>query len=139
MARRPSAVFSPLLGHVTCRRSVAGVCALVAWLSAGVGAHAAEPDPWFGRDKAEHYSVSLMLAADGYAGMTACSERPAIRAVGGGGFALLAGITKEIYDESTGRRFSWRDLTWDALGTATGTLVALLIDRYFSTSPGRHP
>jgi putative lipoprotein len=86
-----------------------------------------------------HYSVSLMLAADGYTVASAATERPARRALWGSAFSLSAGLAKEIRDEAIGRTFSWRDLTWDALGAATGTTVAWLIDRYLLTSPRRAP
>ena len=108
-------------------------------LAARVSAQTQPPDRWWARDKAMHYSVSLMLAADGYAVASANTERPAWRALWGSAFSLSAGLAKEIHDEAIGRVFSWRDLTWDALGTATGTTVAWLIDRYLLKSPRRVP
>jgi uncharacterized protein YfiM (DUF2279 family) len=39
-----------------------------------------------------------------------------------------AGIGKEVYDLSGRGQASWRDLTWDAVGVATGLGVALLLD-----------
>jgi putative lipoprotein len=123
----------------TFRQFVVGALALSVLLAGAVPAAAREPDKWLARDKAEHYSVSLMLGADGYAAMTAFSDRPAIRAAFGASFALSAGIAKELYDQSIGRQLSWRDLTWDALGTATGTIVAWLAHRYLYMSPRRHP
>jgi putative lipoprotein len=95
------------------------------------------PDRWWARDKAMHYSVSVMLAADGYTVASAHTESPAWRALWGAAFSLSAGFAKEFHDESIGRPFSWRDLTWDTLGTATGTTVAWLIDRYLLRSPRR--
>jgi putative lipoprotein len=95
------------------------------------------PDRWWARDKAMHYSVSIMLAADGYTVASAATEHPAWRALWGSAFSLSAGLAKELHDQSIGRPFSWRDLTWDALGTATGTTVAWLIDRYLLMSPRR--
>jgi putative lipoprotein len=121
------------------RPFLAGALVLSVLLAGAAPAAAREPDKWFARDKAEHYSVSLMLGADGYAAMTAFSDRTAIRAAFGASFALSAGIAKELYDQSIGRQLSWRDLTWDALGTATGTIVAWLALRYLYTSPRRHP
>jgi len=96
----------------------------------GASAQAKTPDEWWARDKAMHYSVSVMLAADSYNVASAYTEQPAMRALWGAALPLSAGLAKEIYDEAIGRALSWRDLAWDALGTATGTTVAWLFDRY---------
>jgi putative lipoprotein len=93
-------------------------------------ARAADPDPWFGRDKALHFGASFTLAAGGYAGAALLTDRTPVRAATGVGLALSAGIAKEVYDRYAGGDPSWRDLTWDVMGTATGVLVAWLIDRY---------
>ena len=103
---------------------------LVASLVARPAAQAAEPDPWFGRDKAMHFSVSFALAGNAYADSSAFTKRASIRVLSGVGVGLAAGIAKELADQYGGRGLSWRDLTWDAVGTATGTLVAWLVDRY---------
>ncbi len=100
-------------------------------------ASAQPPDRWWARDKAMHYSVSVMLAADGYTVASSVTERPAARALLGSAFSLSLGLAKELYDQSIGRRMSYRDLTWDALGTATGTTVAWLVDRYLLENPRR--
>lgn len=93
-------------------------------------ATAADSDPWFGRDKALHFGATSVLAGGGYAGTALLSERTGVRAAGGACLAMGAGIAKEVYDRYSGGDASWRDLTWDAVGTATGVLVAWLIDRY---------
>jgi putative lipoprotein len=93
-------------------------------------ARATEADPWFGRDKALHFGATFTLASGGYAGTALLTERPAVRAAAGAGLGLGAGIAKEVYDRYAGGDPSWRDLTWDAMGTATGVLVAWLVDRY---------
>jgi uncharacterized protein YfiM (DUF2279 family) len=48
----------------------------------------------------------------------------------GAALGLGAGVAKELFDLHTGGDPSWRDLAWDALGTATGLLVAYLVDLY---------
>jgi putative lipoprotein len=93
-------------------------------------ARAAEPDPWLGRDKALHFGATFALAGGGYAGTALVSPRPSVRAAAGAGLGLSAGIAKEVYDRCAGGDASWRDLTWDVVGTATGVLVAWLLDRY---------
>ena len=91
---------------------------------------AADPDPWFGRDKALHFGATFTLASGGYAGTALLSERQSVRVAAGAGLAMTAGIGKEIYDRYAGGDASFRDLTWDVVGTATGVLVAWLLDRY---------
>jgi len=132
MARVPEPLTSPtiLKGCAPFRRTLAASLALAVSLLASPRAQAADPDPWFGRDKAMHFSVSFALAGDGYAGAAGASKRTSVRLVAGAGIAFSAGIAKEVCDRSSGGDASWRDLTWDAVGTATGTLVAWLVDRY---------
>jgi putative lipoprotein len=116
--------------HAALRRAVAVLLAVALSLALVPDAAAADPDPWFGRDKALHFSVSSVLAGGGYVGAAAFSERTGVRVATGAGLALSAGIAKEAYDRYSGGDASWRDLTWDAVGTATGLLVAWLLDRY---------
>jgi putative lipoprotein len=126
--------FSPshvsLSGCTIFRRSLAVALAVAVFLMARPSAQAAEPDPWFGRDKVMHLSVSFALSGTSYATAAGVSKRTSVRVLAGAGVALSAGIAKELYDRSSGGDASWRDLTWDAIGTATGTLVAWLVDRY---------
>jgi putative lipoprotein len=92
-------------------------------------ARADDADPWFGRDKALHFSASAVIASGGYglSRLVFDDRRPCLLI--GGGLAAAAGIGKELYDLSGHGDASFRDLTWDAIGTATGLLVAWLVDR----------
>jgi putative lipoprotein len=111
-------------------RGLAGLLALALFLALVPKARAAAPDPWFGRDKALHFGATFTLASGGYAGTALFSERQGVRAAAGAGLGLGAGIAKEIYDRYAGGDASFRDLTWDVAGTATGVLVSYLLDRY---------
>lgn len=99
---------------------------------------ASESDPWFGQDKALHFSATALLACDGYATAAVFSKRESVRLAAGAGVALAAGTAKEVYDRYAGGDASMRDLAWDAVGAATGSLVSSfassfvswLIDRY---------
>jgi putative lipoprotein len=87
-------------------------------------------DPWFGRDKALHFGASAGIALTAY-GTTALFTADEGHRLGVGATAALGtGIAKEIADRYTGGDPSLRDLTWDVVGTATGVLVAWLIDRF---------
>jgi putative lipoprotein len=91
---------------------------------------AADRDPWLGQDKALHFSACLMVAGDGYAGASLFTKREAMRMSTGAGIALATGAAKEVYDRYSGGDASLRDLTWDVVGAATGTVLSWLVDRY---------
>jgi len=91
-------------------------------------ARAADPDPWLGADKWQHFGVSSALAAGGYGVGAAYGWSTGGRLMLGGGVALAAGVGKELWDLGGGGTASWRDLTWDVAGTATGLMTAWLVD-----------
>jgi putative lipoprotein len=83
-------------------------------------AHVAQ-DNWTGKDKAEHFLSSAVLAAAG-------SEISQHQHRGRGQnlrfgflFSLSFGAGKELYDSrSSGSGWSWKDLSYDVAGAATG-------------------
>ena len=109
-------------------RPIVGALALLAILLAAAPAQAAQEDPWWGQDKALHFGVSAGLGAGGYGLSSLVLEPRWQRATAGAGFSLSLGIGKEVYDAAYGGDPSWKDLTWDVIGTAVGVGVALLID-----------
>src|SRR5215831_6398416 len=117
---------------------LAGVAAL---LSSPKKAFAA--DEWFGSDKALHFGFSVALSGGGYAASTLVFDRRWQRATTGAVFSLSLGAAKELYDLSGHGDASWKDFTWDVVGTAVGTGIALLVDFAISGSgrvePSGHP
>ncbi len=91
----------------------------------------ADPDPWFGSDKALHFGFSSGLAIAGYGAATTFSDSPVVRVAYGASVALLAGIGKELWDASGNGNASLKDFTWDVLGTAVGVTICWAIDRLF--------
>ena len=90
---------------------------------------AADTDPWFGRDKALHFGVSGLISSNGYlATRLANGSRPLAFGIGAG-TAIAIGAAKELYDLSGRGDPSWKDFTWDVVGTGTGLLVAWAFDR----------
>ena len=87
-----------------------------------------DPDPWFGRDKALHFAASASIAAVTYGGASLATDDRPTRLVVSASVALGAGILKELWDLSGHGDASWRDLTWDVVGTTTGVLVAYALD-----------
>jgi putative lipoprotein len=104
-------------------------------------ARAADPDPWFGHDKELHFAASASLAVVGYAGTSLVTENRPVRAGVAAGFALGAGAAKELWDLEGHGDASWRDFTWDVVGTATGVAIAAVVDwlvhRYTPVTAGR--
>lgn len=91
-------------------------------------ARAADADPWTGRDKMLHATISAGLGAGFYAlSVPLVSPRPARAALGFAG-AFAVGATKELIDLSGSGDASGRDLAWDVVGALGGVGVATLID-----------
>jgi len=106
-----------------------GLCALAAAAALALASRPARgEDRWLGRDKGLHAAASAVIAAAGYAASTPWIDAPAGRAAVGASLALGAGAAKELLDAKTGGDPSWKDFTWDVIGTAVGVGVALLID-----------
>lgn len=118
------------------RRLLAG--AVVCWSLLGTGtARAADDDPWFGYDKALHFGVSVGLGAGGYGGSALFFDEYWLRALSGAAFSLSIGAAKEIYDATGAGDPSWKDLTWDLVGTSVGVGLAFLVDLAIRGEP--HP
>jgi putative lipoprotein len=93
-----------------------------------VHAQERETDPWFGHDKALHFAASASLAVVGYAGASLKTDDRPTRIAAAITIALGAGLIKEAWDLTGHGDASWRDLTWDVVGTTTGVLIAYGID-----------
>jgi putative lipoprotein len=96
-------------------------------------AQSADPDPWWGPDKALHFTLSAVIAGGGYGVAAIFTDSRPIRLAVGGGAALLAGGLKELIDLAGAGTPSWKDFTWDVIGCATGLLVAFLLDVFVIT------
>ncbi|MEO8905958.1 MAG: hypothetical protein ABI488_25690 [Polyangiaceae bacterium] len=100
----------------------------VALLLACGSASASDADPWFGPDKALHFGFSVVLSGAGYAASSTFLESRTERALAGSAFSLTLGTAKELWDLSGHGDPSWRDFTWDVVGTAVGIALAVGID-----------
>jgi putative lipoprotein len=98
-----------------------------------------DPDPWLGPDKALHFGISALLAGSAYGLSALVLDARYERLLVGGGFALAAGAAKELYDLSGHGDPSWRDFTWDAIGTFVGLAIAWGIDLAVAGVGDRHP
>jgi putative lipoprotein len=91
-------------------------------------ARAADPDPWFGPDKALHLTVSTLVAGAGYGMTSLFTDRIAARMAFGAGLGVAVGAGKELLDLTGFGDPSWKDFTWDVIGTAVGIGIAVTID-----------
>jgi putative lipoprotein len=102
--------------------------ALAVTLLLALDARAADPDPWFGADKAKHFAATSLLSSGGDAGAALFTPEERNRLVFGGILAMSVGVGKELWDLAGHGDPSWRDLTWDGVGTVFGLAVAWLVD-----------
>ena len=87
-----------------------------------------DADPWFGHDKALHFAASASIAVVSYAGASLATDDRPTRIAASFTIALGAGVLKEAWDLTGHGDASWRDLTWDVVGTTTGVLIAYAVD-----------
>ncbi len=92
------------------------------------GPPAFDPDPWVGPDKAAHFGVSLGLAGGGYGLGALVTQDFGGRLALGASLAIALGLGKEVADALGLGRPSWKDFTWDVIGTAAGLGVAVTFD-----------
>jgi uncharacterized protein YfiM (DUF2279 family) len=81
-------------------------------------------DSWFGVDKIKHFFISAFIESLSYSAMQAAhvKRRPAL--AGAIGVTAGIGVARELHDRrKPGNRFSYRDLTWDALGIAAAATM----------------
>lgn len=113
--------------------------ALAVVLAGGASFAQADPDPWLGPDKALHFSVSAALAGVAYGTTSLFTESRPARIGVATGVAFGAGIFKELLDLSGSGQPSWKDLAWDALGTAVGVVLSWVLDVFVITPLSRPP
>jgi len=87
-------------------------------------------DSWFGRDKANHLTVSAALVGFGYyatreeIGYGDCAARNSAI-----GFSLACGIAKEVYDWTSHKGHpSFKDIVADIVGVGVGIVMISLGD-----------
>jgi putative lipoprotein len=136
--REPGATLS--VDRPTSRRLVHLAFLLcVACVSSSRSAVAADADAWWGRDKALHFGVSAGLSSGVYALAGLHYEARGPRLLWGAGVSMAVGAGKEVLDATGFGTPSWRDLTWDAIGVATGLLIAWTIDVLARGLSARNP
>lgn len=100
--------------------------ALAVSLGSGCASLRHAGDPWLGRDKAQHFTVCGLAGAAGTFAARQADGSDAQSFGIGVGVAVGLGVGKETYDDRIkGTVFSGKDLVWDLLGGAAGSLVVV--------------
>lgn len=120
------------------RKLPIGVAYLLA-ASVAVSATEARADEWWGTDKALHFGVSAGLAGGSYAVIATQTESRSVRCLAAAATSLALGAAKEGYDAAGHGDASWRDFTWDVVGTAVGVTLAYVIDQLASSGTADAP
>jgi putative lipoprotein len=100
---------------------------------------AADPDPWLGKDKALHFAATGTIAAGGYTIGAFAFDARGYALIFGASLAFGVGIAKEALDLTGLGDPSWRDLTWDGIGTVAGCAAAWAIDLAVRGVSDKHP
>jgi uncharacterized protein YfiM (DUF2279 family) len=93
------------------------------WLVFSLAPFASPGDNWFAPDKVQHFFSSAFVQTMSYGALrtTGLDHRAAL--TGATITTATVGIGKEYHDLLTHDDFSYRDLTWDAIGAGAATLV----------------
>ncbi|MBI5544546.1 MAG: hypothetical protein HY901_11695 [Deltaproteobacteria bacterium] len=114
----------------------AALAASITFLAgAPASASSSDADSWTGPDKALHFCASALIASVGYQATALASDDHRTRIALGAGLALTAGVAKELWDLTGRGDPSWKDMTWDLVGTATAVLLTWADDRLFLSHP----
>ena len=85
---------------------------------------APHPDAWFGIDKIKHFFMSAFIESVAYSALQAARMNHRAALGSAIGVTMAVGVGREIHDKRTpGNIFGVRDLTWDAIGAATGAVM----------------
>ena len=81
-------------------------------------------ESWFGTDKIKHFFMSAFATSVSYSALQAAGADRKTAMAGAVAASIGLGITRELYNLRTTKMFSYKDLTWDAIGT--GAAAAML-------------
>ncbi len=101
--------------------NLAGLCLAVNIIFAQT---AVSRDSWFGVDKIKHFFISAFIESVSYSALQAAGVNHRTARNGAIGVSAAFGVAREVHDRRTpGNRFSYKDLTWDALGITAGAVM----------------
>jgi putative lipoprotein len=80
-------------------------------------------DAWLTRDKAQHFFLSAFAQSLGYGALRGAGASHGAALAGASVVTASLGVGKELRDRRVKGEFSLRDLTWDAAGAGSMTLL----------------
>jgi uncharacterized protein YfiM (DUF2279 family) len=80
-------------------------------------------DSWFGIDKLKHFFLSAFATSVSFSALQAAGANRNTAMAGAIGASAVLGISRELYNLRTTKVFSFRDLTWDAIGTGAAAAI----------------
>ncbi|MCL2625463.1 MAG: hypothetical protein FWD46_01420 [Cystobacterineae bacterium] len=90
----------------------------------------AADDGWWAKDKRKHLIVSSSLAGVTYLWLGQTRLEPAFRMGASALVVLGLGALKEAWDALGYGQPSWKDMTWNVIGSAVGLVVAWFIEHW---------
>ncbi|MEO7823278.1 MAG: hypothetical protein ABIS15_06710 [Gemmatimonadaceae bacterium] len=84
---------------------------------------AAANDSWFGIDKLKHFFLSAFATSVSFSALQAAGATRSTAMTGAMGASAALGVGRELYNLRTTKVFSFRDLTWDLIGTGAAAAV----------------
>ncbi len=99
----------------------------------------ASEDRWLGPDKVLHCGISAGLAVTFYTAATPLFAARYPPLLLGAAVTLAIGAGKEGYDAVSGGDPSWKDFTWDAIGTVAGLALGYTLDLALRGLGPEHP
>ena len=81
-------------------------------------------DSWFGSDKIKHFFLSAFATSVSFSALQAVGADRRTAMTGAIGASIGLGVSRELYNLRTTKVFSFKDLTWNAIGT--GAAVTML-------------
>lgn len=81
------------------------------------------PDAWISRDKAQHFLMSAFVQSLAYGSLRGTGVSHGSALAGASGITAAVGVGKELRDLRVKGEFSVRDLTWDAAGAGSMTVL----------------
>jgi uncharacterized protein YfiM (DUF2279 family) len=99
------------------------------WLVFSLGQAALPADNWFAPDKVEHFFASAFVQSMSYGALRTTGLSNGVALAGASVTSAAVGVGKEVHDLHAKGEFSLRDLTWDAIGAASVSVLLVRTQR----------